>query len=152
MTLKVCQLLSIILSAMVAGIFCGPWVALTRSLSAFNPALFLAIVNRMSRNLAPAMTILMPAAVLSMVPILFISYRYQPSTFFLTLAAAILFIVALLVTVIVEVPIVKQIETWKVATMPGNWQQLRDRWQAFHVVRIVVSLAGLILVVTGAIF
>jgi hypothetical protein len=51
----------------------------------------------------------------------------------------------------VEVPIVRQIETWTVSTLPANWQQLRDRWQAFHVVRVVASVAGLVLVVIGAI-
>jgi hypothetical protein len=53
---------------------------------------------------------------------------------------------------LVEVPIVKQIETWAVSTLPDNWQHLRDRWGAFHVIRIVASIAGLVLLVVGAIF
>jgi uncharacterized membrane protein len=60
--------------------------------------------------------------------------------------------VALLVTVLIEVPIVKQIETWTASTLPGNWEQLRDRWGAFHVVRVIAALAGLVLLVVGAIY
>ena len=60
------------------------------------------------------MTVLMPAALLSMVPVLFFSLNEGPRTFYLTL------VVALLVTVLVEVPIVKQIEKWTVSTLPGN--------------------------------
>jgi len=63
-----------------------------------------------------------------------------------------LFIVVLLVTVLVEVPIVKQIATWTVSTLPDNWQQLRDRWGAFHIIRIGASIAGLVLLLVGAIF
>ena len=152
MTLKIWELISIVLSALVAGMFCGPWMALSRSINTFKPELFLAIVHRMNLNLAPVMTILMPAALLSIVPVLFISYNEQPMTFYLTLTGFALFIVALLVTVLVEVPIVKQIATWTVTTLPANWEQLRDRWGAFHVIRIVTSLAGLVLLVVEAIF
>jgi hypothetical protein len=34
----------------------------------------------------------------------------------------------------------------------GNWQQLRDRWGALHVIRVVASLADLFLLVAGAIY
>jgi uncharacterized membrane protein len=149
-TLEVWQLISIVLSALVAAMFCGPWVALSRSFITFEPAVFLAIVRQMNRNMSQVMTILMPAALLSIVPVLFISYNEQPRTFYLTLPGFALFLVALLVTVLVEVPIVKQIETWTVSTLPGNWQQLRDRWGAFHVIRMVASIAGLVLLVVGA--
>lgn len=108
MNLKIWELISIVLSTLVTGVFWGPWVALSRSISTFAPEVFLAIVNRLSRNIAPAMTVLMPAALLSMVPVLFLSFNEGPRTFYLTLAGFALFLAALLVTIIVEVPIVKQ--------------------------------------------
>jgi hypothetical protein len=152
MNLKIWELISIVLSAAVAGMFLGPWVALSRSLKIFEPALFLAVVDRMNRNIAPVMTILMPAALLSIVPVLFISYNGQPTTFYLNLTGFALLIVALLVTVLVEVPIVKQIVQWTIATLPGNWQHLRDRWGAFHIIRIVAGGMALVLQVMGVLF
>jgi uncharacterized membrane protein len=149
--LKIWELSSIVLSALVTGVFWGPWVALSRSIGTFTPDVFLAIVNRLSRNIAPVMTILMPATLLSMVPVLFLSFSERPKAFYLTSVGFALFLLALLVTVIVEVPIVKRIETWTVSTLPGNWQQLRDRWQVFHVVRVVASVAGLVVLLIGAI-
>lgn len=80
------------------------------------------------------MTVLMPAALLSMVLVLFLSFSEGPRTFYLTIAGFALFLAALLITIIVEVPIVKQIETWRVSNLPGNWQELRDRWLAFRVI------------------
>jgi uncharacterized membrane protein len=152
MTLKTWELISIVLSSLVAGMFYGPWAALSRSFKTLNPEVFLPIVDRMNRNMAPIMTVLMPGALLSIIPVLLTSYNEHPTTFYLTLTAFALFIVALLVTILVEVPIVEQIVIWTPSTLPDNWQQLRDRWGTFHIVRIVAGISGLILLVVAAIF
>jgi uncharacterized membrane protein len=152
MTLKVWEWISILLGAMVTGMFCGPWVALSRSMKTFGPEVFLAIGHRLVKNVAPVMTILMPAALLSILPVLIISYSDRPSTFYLFSAGLVLFMIALLVTLLIEVPISGRVKTWTITTLPENWQQLRDRWGAYHVVRVVASLAGLGLLVGGAIF
>ena len=121
-------------------------------MATFEPEVFLAIVHRMNRNMASLMTALTPVALLSIVPVLFISYTESSKTFYLTLSGFALFTVSLIVTVLVEVPIVKQIVTWTVSTLPLNWQQLRDRWMAFHIIRVVGGLAGLSFLVAAAIF
>ena len=150
--MKTWELISIVVSALVAGMFHGPWIALSRSMSSFTPEFFLAIVDRMNRNMAPVMTVLMPAALLSIIPVMLLSYRVRPLTFYLSATAFVLYIVALLVTVVVEVPIVEEIVTWKVSTLPGNWQETRDRWMRFHVIRVVAGLGSVVLLVAGAIF
>ena len=43
-----------------------------------------------------------------------------------------------------------RIATWTATTLPADWRRLRDRWGAFHVVRVVSALAGLTLLVAGA--
>jgi uncharacterized membrane protein len=150
--MKSWQLTSIVLSALVAGMFHGPWIALSRSMKTFTPEVFLAIVDRMNRNMTPVMTVMMPAALLSIIPVMLFSYQGKPRTFYLNAIAFALFIIALIVTVFVEVPIVKEIVTWTVATLPANWQQLRDRWTKVHIIRVIAGLASLVLLVTGAIF
>ncbi len=47
-TMKIWELISIVLSALVAGMFLGPWVALTRSISTFQPNVLLAIAGGFS--------------------------------------------------------------------------------------------------------
>jgi uncharacterized membrane protein len=150
--MKTWELISIVLSALVAGLFHGPWITLSRSMRTFTPEVFLAIVDRMNRNMAPVMTVLMPATLLSIIPVLLLSYHQHPNTFWLSATAFILFIVALAVTVFIEVPIVEQIVTWTLPTLPGNWQQVRDRWTRFHIVRVITGLTSLVLLVIGAIF
>jgi Domain of unknown function (DUF1772) len=144
------QVISIVLSALVMGVLWGPWVGLTRSIATFEPEAFLAIVKRLSNNLAPVMTVLMPAALLSMVPVLIFAFNARPVTFYLTLVAFACFIVALVVTVTTEVPIVKQIESRTIPTIPDNWERLRDKWVSFHLLRVISAIAGLTLLVAGA--
>jgi hypothetical protein len=152
MTLKIWELISIVLSALVGGMYWGPWLALSRSMHTFKPEVFLDIVDRMNANMESLMTILTPVALLSIIPVLFFSYKKQPMNFYLTLTGFGLFIVALVVTMLVEVPIVEQIVTWKAGALPDNWRQLRDRWGAFHIIRVVAGIGGLVLLVAGAIF
>jgi hypothetical protein len=151
-TLKTWQLISIVCSALVSGMFHGPWAALSRSMRTFTPEVFLAIVDRMNRNMAPLMTVLMPATLFSILAVLFLSYSTHPRTFYLNAIALALFLIALLVTVLIEVPIVEKVVTWTVSTMPANWQRLRDRWVKFHLIRVVVGLLSFVLLLVSAIF
>jgi hypothetical protein len=102
--------------------------------------------------MASVMTALMPAGLLSIAALLFVSFGARPDIFYPALAALALFVVALVVTAIIEVPIVKRIVTWTVPTLPKDWQCLRDRWSAFHIVRIAAAVAGFILLAAGAIW
>ena len=150
--MKIWELISIVLSALTAGMFYGPWIALSRSMKTFAPEVFLEIVDRMNRNMAPVMTVLMPCTMLSIIPLLLLSYHQRPMVFYLSTAAFFLFLVALLVTVVVEVPIVQQIVTWTLSTLPGNWRQLRDRWMRFHVIRVIAGVASLVSLLVAALF
>jgi uncharacterized membrane protein len=49
--------------------------------------------------------------------------------------AAVLMLVALAVTVRVEVPMNRAIALWDSAAPPANWAAVRDRWLMFHLVR-----------------
>jgi uncharacterized membrane protein len=152
MVLDVAELAAIMASALVAGVFWGPWVGLTRSIAGFDPQVFLAIGERMNRNLGPLMRVLIPASLLLTVLVLVLSVGDRPVAFALTLAGFALFVLALVVTLVVEVPIAKRIATWTVATLPGDWQRQRDRWASVHVVRVASGIVGLALLVGAAIF
>jgi uncharacterized membrane protein len=148
--LEIWQFISILLSALVTGVFWGTWLGLSRSMALLTPETFLTIGHAMIGNLGTIMAILMPAAIVSTLPVLFLLYRRRSRAFYPTLAGFALFVIALVVTLIVEVPIDNQIEAWTVASLPANWQQLRDRWELFHVIRTWVSVIGLALLILGA--
>jgi len=49
---------------------------------------------------------------------------------------------SLIITLNVNVPIDVAISRWSVETLPADWTSIRDRWQAYHTARTLVSLAG----------
>lgn len=151
MALKLFEIVSIVLLAIVGGLFWGPWIALTRTIATFSPEMLIVIVKRMSQNMAPVMTALMPLALLSTLPVLILSFDTRPHTFYLTLAALALFIVTLIVTLTVEVPIVTKIDSWTPDVLPEDWERLRDRWGSFHLLRVIPAMAGLVFLLVGAI-
>ena len=104
----------------------------------------------MIANLGTVMAVLMPAAILATLPVVWLLYRRRSGALYVTLAGLALFVIALLVTLIVEVPIDNQIEAWTVTTLPANWHQLRDRWEVFHFLRTWISVLGLALLIIGA--
>jgi len=149
--MKSFEIISITLLALLGGMYWGPWLALTRSLAELAPETLLVVVKRLSLNMAPLMTVLTPVALLSTVPVLVLSYGTRPATFYLTLGSLALFAFTLLVTMAIEVPIVRRLEVWTVVALPANWQQLRDRWVSMHLLRVVPAVVGLVLILAGAI-
>ena len=147
--LEIWQFISILLSALVTGVFWGTWLGLSRSMASLTPETFLSIGHTMIGNLGLIMAILMPAAILATLPVLFLLYRRRSWALYPTLVGFALFVIALVVTLIVEVPIDNQIEAWTVASLPADWQQLRDRWELFHAIRTWVSVIGLALLILG---
>jgi uncharacterized membrane protein len=128
---------------LVVGVFWGTWFSLSRSIESISPATFLEVGHTMIGNLGGPMAVLMPAALLSAVPVLLGFYRRQRRTaFFLMLVGVGLLIAALVMTLTVNVPIDRAIDRWTVDTLPPDWATRRDRWQTYHTSRTLASLVG----------
>jgi hypothetical protein len=149
MKLRLAQFSTIILFALVMGVFWGTWFTLSRSITAFTSQTFLDIGQTAIRNLAVPMRILMPLSLVSA----FVMLALVPKTswgFGFAVTGFLLMACALVVTVAVEVPIDNQIKVWTITTIPADWQMLRDRWEFFHALRTFVSIAALSSVAASA--
>jgi uncharacterized membrane protein len=71
---------------------------------------------------------------------------------YLNIASLMLIILALLITVLVEVPIDSQIKKWEITTLPENWQNLRAKWQFYHTLRTFVCMGSFLLLLAGTLF
>lgn len=152
MSLKIFEILNLTLVAIVGGMYWGPWLALSRSLDKFEPSAFLAIVQRLNNNMASLMTFLSPLSLLTTAGVtVWYWLNSKWTSFYMGVAGLLLLALAVVVTVFIEVPIVKRIVTWTVEALPTDWQQLRDRWQRNHVSRVLSGLGGLILLLCAAI-
>ena len=152
MRLKTVQFVSLVLVILVTGVFWGSWLGLSRSIQTFTPDTFLAIGHTMIGNLAPVMPVLVTLAVLSQV-VLLVQLRVNGFNAFLpSLIAFALLLIAVAVTLLIEVPIDNQIKSWTPASLPADWTRLRDRWEAFHVLRTFSALAGVIVLTAATVF
>lgn len=65
---------------------------------------------------------------------------------FWALCAWLLFVAgALVITTAIEVPINNQVVTWTEGNVPDNWQQVRNRWQYYNVIRVICAILGFLL-------
>jgi len=131
------------LLALVTGVFWGTWFTLTRSITTFSAAEFIHIGQTIITNVAWPMRFLMPACILMMIYSAWLIPEKKSAAFYLSFLACLLVIIALLITLIIEVPIDNQIKTWTATTVPLDWMTIRARWESFHVARTVFSLGSL---------
>ena len=142
MKLKITQFIALFLLLLITGVFWGPWFGLHRSLEVFSAAELIHITKAIAQNLAVPMRFIMPACIAFMVLSAWFYPNKKSGEFYATVAAITFIIIALVITVLVEVPIVNQIKDWTVTSVPSDWESIRDRWVFFHGVRTFTALVG----------
>jgi hypothetical protein len=151
MTTKLAQFVSIMLYVLVAGVMWGTWLSLGRTMTRYDAATFLADGKQMIANLAAVMAVLMVAAGVAGVLTVALLFRGGSRVGAgLALAGLLLMVAVLVVTLAVEVPLDNRIRTWTVATLPSDWQGLRERWAAFHTLRTFLALGSVAAAVAAA--
>ena len=136
------QFLSLFLLMLVTGIFWGPWFALSRAMRVFNVDEFIHIAKTMAANLGLLMRILMPACIFVMGLSIYVYPQKSSLGFYLNVASFVFIIISLVVTLLVELPIVKRIVQWTASDIPSDWESIRDRWVQFHVYRVLSAFAA----------
>lgn len=150
MNRRLLKSVALLLVMLVTGVFWGTWFTLTRSIDVFPADNFIRIGKTIISNVAGPMRVLMPATLLILVWLGFVSRRDRPS-FYFYIASFILMVIALVITVAVEVPIDNQIKTWTPETLPENWTALRSRWSMFHTLRTFTSILGFVSLSAGVV-
>ena len=63
--------------------------------------------------------------------------------------AAVLILIVLAITMAINVPINREVQSWTAGAAPSTWMLTRDRWLKFHLVRTVVGLLSFAVAATG---
>ena len=143
MRIRAAQATTIVLFALVMGVFLGTWFSLSRTMSQLSGETFVAVGHEMIQNLGVPMAILLPLALLSALVTLVLLWKGgRAAAFRWLLVGFLLMVAALAVTLLVEVPIDNQIKTWTAATLPGDWRSIQSRWELFHTIRTFLSIAA----------
>ncbi len=65
------------------------------------------------------------------------------------LSAGSLLLVGIVLTIVFELPINKQIASWSPNAVPANWMELRARWIAFHHARTAAGMLASVCALVG---
>jgi uncharacterized membrane protein len=151
MKTRVAQATTIVLFALVMGVFWGTWFSLSRTMDQLSGETFVAVGHQMIQNLGVPMAILLPLSLVSALVTLVLLWQAGPgAAFWWALTGFLLMVTALVITLAVEVPIDNQISTWTAATLPGDWRSVQSRWELFHTIRTFMSIAALAAVTVSA--
>jgi hypothetical protein len=142
---RAAQAITIVLFSLVMGVFWGTWFSLSRTMDRLSGETFVAVGHQMIQNLGVPMAILLPISLLSALVALALLWREQRTSAFWWLAAGFaLMVVALVLTLAVEVPIDHQIQDWTAATLPDDWRSIQARWELFHTIRTFLSVGAVV--------
>ena len=142
MKLKSIYFIALFLLMLVTGVFWGTWFSLSRSMEVFSAAEFIHIGKTIIQNLAVPMRIILPSCILFMILSAWFHPEKRSTGFYFCVGSIVLIVIALLITLLIEVPIDNQIATWTAETAPANWEAIRDRWELFHAARTFISLGS----------
>jgi uncharacterized membrane protein len=150
LAVRATEFVAIFLQVLVAGAFWGSWIGLSRSIDALTPGTFVEVGHVMMADYGPIMSVLMPAAAAATLVAGVLVYRRQASAGYLLLAGCACVVGATVITLLVNVPIDEMMAGWTAATLPADWTQVRDRWEAYHTVRTFLSLGALAITLAGS--
>jgi uncharacterized membrane protein len=140
--IRTAQAITVVLFALVMGVFWGTWFSLSRTMNQLSAQAFVAVGHQMIQNLGVPMAILLPIALLSALVTLALLWPGRTAAFWWLLAGFLLMTAALAITLAVEVPIDNQIQDWTAATLPADWRSIQTRWELFHTIRTFISIAA----------
>jgi uncharacterized membrane protein len=148
---RVLDIVTLVLTALVMGVFWGTWFTLTRSLEVFSAAEFIHIGKTIIANVGGPMAVLMPLTLAAMLVATWLRFKKDKRSFYLHLISLLLMVATLIITLMILVPIDNQIATWTPETVPGNWESLRTTWDNYHTVRTFTSISSFAALAVGVV-
>jgi hypothetical protein len=144
------QFAAVLLQVLVVGAFWRSWIGLSRFMDTLTPATFVEVGHVMMEGYGPIMSALMPVTLLATLAAGALTYKRNRLAGLLVLVGLACVLVATATTLIVNVPIDEMMAGWTASTLPPDWTQIRDRWEAYHTARTFVTLGGLAATLAGA--
>jgi hypothetical protein len=149
MAKKVILFFDVVVTGLIAGIIFGVWIG-------YNPSGFSAEVYvAQQQNAISALNVLMPILGLIAIVLTLVSAflrKRNMLVFSMLLLGAVLLILSGLVTRFGNQPINAIVMTWNLSSIPKEWEQLRDEWWQYHVVRTLATTLAFTLIAWAAVF
>jgi glucan phosphoethanolaminetransferase (alkaline phosphatase superfamily) len=112
------------------------------SLARADHRAFLAAIQVFARFFGQIMPIWMTLTLLLHLLLLWLTWRWPADHTLLLVAAATLWIIVIVFSVVGLVPINDRVKSWETARLPDDWASQRRRWDALHAIRVfIIGLA-----------
>jgi len=145
---RVLTFLNVLSAALLVGAMFDTW--LRGDTTDLSPSAYVQHQQRSIRALNVAMPVLgIAVALLTLVAAIFT--RDNPRKRLLLVVATCCFVVAGVVTRLLNQPINAIVMTWSPDSPPENWSALRDEWWQWHVLRTLLGICGLSSLIVAAI-
>ncbi|GAA4976475.1 DUF1772 domain-containing protein [Actinoplanes utahensis] len=145
MLTRIAQMVSVVLTGLLAGLFAGRWFGAPASRQYEGPV-FTEVQQRVDATVGAWAPGLIMGAIVALAVTLLLVRRPFGTRFLLTAGALVLVVALTVSTQIVNVPINEEINSWVVSSPPADWAEFRDRWEAYHTLRTVFAVLALVLI------
>lgn len=143
MVTSIIRFVNIILVALLAGTSFGIWMG-------FNPMNYsVSTYIEQQQHLVLSLQTLLVSLVITATLVTFASaflQRKNRNVFIALIFAALFLLACIIITRLGNLPVQKEMLTWKVNSIPENWTTLRDKWWSFHIMRTIAELIALALI------
>jgi hypothetical protein len=110
---------------------------------------------RAAQTLANALGAAMPfwyaLSLLLAIAVTFLAQTTWSRPWWLALCSTLIFAIMIIYSVLLPVPINKQIARWQPDSLPANWRAFRRRWDTLHTIRVVFLIVALIFLIASVV-
>ena len=144
--LSATRVVAVLCSGLMAGLLFGDWLGPSFARSAMNASSFIQFQQIVHINYLRTLPALSTVAVAA--PILWLVMlraRRASVEFRVLLAATIAIAIGYAITLVFNVPVNNQLETWTVTAPPANAREIWGQWEKAHVIRTIFWVVGFFL-------
>ena len=148
------QTTSMFCAVVFSGLFAGfltTVLVFEASLRGFGAAVYTQTRLIELKHLDDLATALLAPAILAAAALTVSLIRRRGSGRWLALTAVVLLLATLAISVSISVPINTDQQHWSVVAPPGDWSDVRDRWQLAHVARTATAALSFVLLTAMAV-
>ncbi|WP_432044183.1 anthrone oxygenase family protein [Streptomyces cadmiisoli] len=133
------------------GLFAGGtlFMVLAPSLMRLPASSYVPYWQALNTDYGRAMPPLLLGALALLVTTSVLSYRRGPLVFGLTVAAVLLVVAVVVLTVVQLEPLNRLADTWTAQQQPADWADVRRQWWNLHIIRTVLAMLALIVLLAA---
>jgi len=138
------QILVLVLVALLAGCYFDGLLVLLPAQKQLSASSYIEVEQANTRLGTIRYRVLVFACIFSQGALLLFSHNTRSILFWFSLLSLLLVLAGLCITMLLVVPINRQVHTWHQQAPPTCWQVIRQRWHTYHAWRTIMVLAAML--------